>query len=128
MTNEFVVDSDILIDHMRGFEPAKNIIEKVRNKKVTGYISSVTEAEMFAGADIKLEKRRQELDELIKLFSKIILNNEIAQKAGEFRRNYDVQIPDAIIAATAFYQKCKVWTKNKKDFEKIKEIEVEEPY
>lgn len=128
MTNEFVVDSDILIDHMRGFEPAKIIIGKVRNKEIIGYLSSVTEAEMFAGADIKLEKRRQELDELIKLFSKIILNNEIAQKAGEFRRNYDVQIPDAIIAATAFHQKCKLWTKNKKDFEKIKEIEVEEPY
>lgn len=128
MTNGFVIDSDILIDHLRGFETAENTIIKVRNKEVIGYISSVTEAELFAGEDVKLEKRKQELNEIINLFTKIILNNEIAQKAGEFRRNYGVEIPDAIIAATAFYQKCKVLTKNKKDFEKIKEIEIENPY
>ncbi|MBS3053154.1 MAG: type II toxin-antitoxin system VapC family toxin [Candidatus Aenigmarchaeota archaeon] len=124
----FVIDTAILIDHLRGFEPAKVIIGKIRSKEITAYISSVTEAEVFSGKDAKQTSKRQELSELIGLFEKVLLTNEIAQKAGELRRNYSIEIPDAIIAATAFQQKCKLWTKNKKDFDKIKEIEIEEPY
>lgn len=128
MTEEFVVDTAILVDHLRGFEPAKIVIEKIRNKEIKGYISSVTEAELFSGEDIKVKTKEQKLTKLIELFEKIILTNEIAQKSGEFKREYDVEIPDAIIAATAFHQKCKLLTRNTKHFEKIKEIEVEEPY
>ena len=128
MSNVFVIDTYILIDHLRGFEPAKFLIKKIRDEKITAYISSVTEAELFSGKDIKLENNRRNLKELISLFEKIILNNEIAQKSGEFRRNYNIETPDAIIAATAFHKHCKLLTKNKKDFQKIKEIEVEEPY
>lgn len=124
----FVIDTAILIDHLRGFEPAKSIIGKIRSKEITAYISSVTEAEVFSGKDAKQESKRQELSELVELFEKVLLTNEIAQKAGELRRNYSIEIPDAIIAATAFNQNAKLWTTNKKDFEKIKEIEVEEPY
>ena len=102
--------------------------KKIRDEKITAYISSVTEAELFSGKDIKLESKKRDLKELIGLFEKVILDNEIAQKSGEFRRNYDIETPDAIIAATAFHKHCKLLTKNKKDFQKIKEIEVEEPY
>ena len=128
MTQEIVYDSDILIDHLRGHLPAKNVIEKVKNRKIVAYISSITEAELLAGKDLDNENKREIVEELIKKCIKIIVNNDIAQKAGEFRRRYRVEMPDAIIAATAFHQKCRLWTKNKKDFEMIKEIEVEEPY
>jgi predicted nucleic acid-binding protein len=56
------------------------------------------------------------------------LDNEIAVKAGEYRRRYDVEIPDAIIAATAFKERAKVFTKNVEDFRKIENTGVEEPY
>lgn len=122
------VDTTILIDHLRGFEPAKNVIEKIRNKELKAYISSVTEAELFSGNEANLKSKREELKELIALFEKIVLDNEIAQKAGELRRTYAAEVPDAIIAATAINQRCKLWTKNVKAFERIKEIEIEEPY
>lgn len=128
MKNAFVIDTSVLIDHLRGFEPAKAVIEKISGKYFIAYMSSLTEAELFSGENAKLEKKREELINLIKLFEKVIVNNEIAQKAGEFRRDYGIEIPDAIIAATAFHQNCKLWTKNKKDFENIKGIIVEEPY
>ncbi|MBI3412721.1 MAG: type II toxin-antitoxin system VapC family toxin [Candidatus Aenigmarchaeota archaeon] len=128
MKPAFVVDTDVLVDHLRGFEPAKKILRQIGDREIIGYISSVTEAELFAGKEAVSADRRNELNELIKLFEKIILDNEIAQKSGEFRRNYGVEIPDAIIAATAFYKGSKVLTKNKKDFEKIREVVIEEPY
>ncbi len=56
------------------------------------------------------------------------MGSSIARATGEFRRDYGSSLLDCKIAATAFHQKCKLRTKNKKDFEKIKEIEIEEPY
>ena len=65
---------------------------------------------------------------MVALCRKENVHNEIAQKAGEPRRKYSMSLADCIIAATAYLLKCKVWTKNIKEFEKIKEIEAEEPY
>lgn len=123
-----VFDTSILIDGLRNLKPAIILIERAANKEIIGYISGITEGEVLSGRDCKKEIKLKETLELIALFTKVEVNNKILQKAAEFRRNYDIELPDAIIAATAFQQKCKLWTKNKKDFEKIKEIEVEEPY
>lgn len=128
MNSGVVFDTTVLIDHLRGFTPAKEKIELVKQKSLLGYISVLTEAELLAGQGSKNSSKRKEIIELISIFQKIILNNEIAQKAGEFKREYNQSLDDCIIAATAFHQNCKLWTKNKKDFEKIKEIEVEDPY
>lgn len=125
---EVVFDSSVLIDQLRGVKKANELIVRVENKEITAYISVLTEAELFSGKDLNTEDGREKVTKLIGLFSKISTDSETAQKAGDFRRNYDTALIDCIIAATAFYQKCKLWTKNKKDFEKIKEIEVEEPY
>lgn len=128
MNNEILFDTMILIDHLRGFPPAQEKIRLVKQKSLLGYISVLTEAELLAGQGSKNPSKRNEIVELIGIFHKVLLSNEIAQKAGEFKREYNRPLDDCVIAATAFYQKCKLWTKNKKDFEKIKEIEVEEPY
>ena len=121
-------DSSILIDHLRKVEGAEKLVIKISEKELIGYISVITEAELLSGKECKKSSKKSAVENLIKLFMQIDVNKQIAQKAGEFRRNYDVPLDDCIIAATAFHQKCKIWTKNKKDFQKIKEIEVEEPY
>jgi len=123
-----VFDTAILVDHLRNFNQATNIVRKVRDKEIIGYISALTEAELFAGKDSSDEKKRLLLSELISLFDKVHIDNEIAKKAGEFKRKYDILLDDCIIAATAAIQNAKLWTKNLKDFKKIKEIEVEDPY
>ncbi len=121
-------DTSILIDFLRQKEKAKDILSKVELGELTGFISSVTEAELYAGKESKDEEKRNAILKLITLFKKINVENKIAQTAGEFRRDYNVSLLDCIIASTAFHQKCKLWTKNKRDFEKIKEIEIDEPY
>lgn len=125
---KIVFDTTILVDHLRNFSRATDLIKKVRNKEIFGYISALTEAELFAGKDSADEKKRLLLSELISLFTKIDIDNEVAKKAGEFKRKYNVLLDDSIIAATVAIQKSKLWTKNSEDFKKIKEIEVEEPY
>ncbi len=125
---KIVFDTTILVDHLRNFSRATDLIKKVRDKEISGYISTLTEAELFAGKDSADEKKRLLMSELISLFTKIDIDNEVAKKAGEFKRKYNVLLDDSIIAATAAVQKSKLWTKNFEDFKKIKEIDIEEPY
>ncbi len=121
-------DTSILIDSLRGYERASKLIESVARREVDGVISVITEAELHAGKDCNTEKGFNAAKDLISIFDKIILDNEIAVKAGEYRRMYDIEIPDAIIAATAFKEKAKICTKNVEDFRQIEHIDVEEPY
>lgn len=121
-------DTSILIDFLRKKEKAKDILSKVEAGKLTGFVSSVTEAELYSGKESSDDKKKNAIAKIITLLKKFDVDNKIAQTAGEFRRDYNISLLDCIIAATAFHQKCKLWTKNKKDFERIKEIEVEEPY
>lgn len=61
-------------------------------------------------------------------FEKVPIDNPLVQIAGDFRRKYGVEIPDALIAACAYMISAPVVTRNKKDLGKIKEIMVEVPY
>ena len=125
--SEAIFDTSILVDHLRGFEKAFNLIEKVRKGSIIGYVSMLTVAELFAGKQLDDEKSIM-LEDLLNLFNKINVDEQIAKSAGRFRRTYDVELADAIIGATASNLNCKVLTANFKDFEKIKEIQVERPY
>lgn len=125
---KIVFDTSVLIDYLRGIKHSKILINKVRSKEVEGFISTVSEAELFAGKECVRESKRMEIEALTSLFTKINVDSDIAQKAGELKRKYNVLLDDSIIAATAFVVKSKLWTKDVRDFEKIKEIEIEKPY
>ncbi|MGH9877987.1 MAG: PIN domain-containing protein [Nitrososphaerales archaeon] len=123
-----VFDTSVLVDCLRNLRNAVEAVNLVAKEEIDGFISVITEAELYAGKDCRVSSGAAAVAGLISLFTKITLDNDIAQKAAEFRRNFNVEIPDAIIAATAFLQDAKVWTKNYEDFRPVKEIAVEEPY
>ncbi len=125
---EIVFDTSVLIDHLRGVGKATALVEKVKGGAIIGYISIMTEAELFAGKDAEDGRKRALLEELLGLFSKIEVNEEIARMAGDFRRKYGTNIADGIIASTASSMHCKLLTKDIRDFKPIKEIVAEEPY
>ena len=123
-----VFDTSILVDYLRGNGKAVDVVERVARGEVDGYISVVTEAELYAGRECNTEAGMARVQNIIPLFTKILLSNEIAQEAGLYRRKYGIGIPDAIIAATANLYQASIWTKNVSDFGIIKETTVEDPY
>ena len=123
-----LVDTSVFVDYLRGFERARGIIQKIKAGEVEYYVSALTEAELLSERSCEDKEIREGVHALIALCKKENIHNEIAQKAGELRRKYSVSLGDCIIAATAYLLKCKVWTKNIKEFEKIREIKAEEPY
>lgn len=126
--SKVLFDTSILVDYLRGDKKAGKILESIAKREIKGILSVITEAELYAGKDCNTEKGLNSVRDLISLFEKIILDNEIAKSAGWLRRRYNIAIPDAIIAATAFKENAKVWTKNIDDFQHIIDVKAEEPY
>jgi predicted nucleic acid-binding protein len=120
---KIVVDSDVIIDAIRGVKTSANLLKELIKENEL-FISGITEAEIFAGKNFENEDKKQKLLKFLSFFQKINPNNEILQKAGEFRRKYGISLLDCIIAATAYHINAELLTRNEKDFLKIKEIKL----
>lgn len=125
---EVMFDTDILVDYLRGFEPSRSTISKIKDGRLTGYISTITETELFAGEDEKNEEKNALLSELIDMFQKVDVTSAIARRAGKIKRDYGMGVPDSIIAASAMSLNCKLFTRNIKDYETLRGLSVEKPY
>jgi tRNA(fMet)-specific endonuclease VapC len=112
-----LVDTDILIDSMKGETYA---IEFIKKNDLEIRISQFTLFELLAGASNKREQ-----DKISKHFKFPFLeiNDEILHNSIElFKKQYLKQgtgIIDSIIASTAIYYKIPFFTKNKKHFKNI---------
>ncbi len=111
-----IVDSDIIIWHLRGMPKISAEVKRLVNNHHL-YVSPIVVAEIFAGA------RKKEIDSINKLFSSIRIieiNKEMGRIAGEylnkFSQSHNLKIADALIAASAEYGKLKLWTLNKKHY------------
>ena len=74
---------------------------------------------------------KRELNQLLKYLQKlknIPVNQVISTKSIELLSHYslshNLNLPDALIAATALYHKIPLYTLNRKDFRYIEEIEL----
>lgn len=115
MTATILVDTDVMIDYLRGHPKAVSFL-----KRQTGpmLLSSVVVAELYAG--VKGEAEQTTIDDLVSLFRIVPVCAEIAKAAGLLRRDfagsYGVGLADAIIAATALAENAKLKTLNARHF------------
>ncbi|MEE8168208.1 MAG: type II toxin-antitoxin system VapC family toxin [Candidatus Hydrothermarchaeales archaeon] len=120
-----VIDTDVFVNHLRGVKKARTFLKKVETGKIEGFFSTITEAELFSGRRVDSPSEQRKIGKLLGILKRVEVDSKIARKAGGIRRRYDVLLPDAIIAATAYYKKARIATKNIKHFEPIKEIKLE---
>jgi predicted nucleic acid-binding protein len=110
-----LVDTNILIDFLRGRPDAVTWIDALEENVA---ISAVSVLELYGGALSQREERdiwalRQEL-------TCLPIGEEIGERAGSFMRHFGkshgIDIPDAIIAATAEHHGLRLATLNVKHF------------
>ncbi|MGA2164560.1 MAG: type II toxin-antitoxin system VapC family toxin [Solirubrobacteraceae bacterium] len=111
---DVLLDTDVLIDHMRG-----------RRHLVTDKtaVSVVTRSELFAGD----ERHEAAVDELLEDCEEIEVSPEIARRAGRIKRQTGLQIADAMIAATALEHGLPLMTRNRRHFERVAGLELRTP-
>jgi len=120
---DLLLDTSILIDHMRGYSPATEFLETIFNGGVKASISVMTETELYAGKSMQDPHNEKFVTGLLELFNIIPINRSIARHAGVLLRDYrnnGLTPVDAIIAATAMEVKTNLITRNVKHFRMIK--------
>ena len=112
-----LVDSDILIAHLRGLEAARDWLLNARSEGPLA-ISVVSIAELVGGMR---SAERREAWRLLASFRAEPATEIIARQAGEFRRQYrrshsGIGLGDYLIAATAEVKGYRLRTLNVKHF------------
>ena len=110
-----IIDTNIVIELFKG---NKKLADLLSTNSTNIYISSVTIAELYFGAFNKVELAQ--LNKFISFFTTIHINESISLQTIELMKIYclshKLQLPDALIAATALHYNLNFLTLNKKDF------------
>jgi toxin FitB len=117
LVTSYLVDTDVLVDHLRG---ARTFT--LAEHSDAAY-SVITRAELYAGR----RAAEQPIETLLGAMLEVGISRDVATRAGTLRRDHGVQLADALIAATALAEGRVVLTRNMKDFAGIPDLQVEAP-
>ena len=124
----WVIDSDILIDHLRGYRAAQEFIDALIAGEGQACFSVISEAEIYANVRPGEENATEALFDSL---NRVAVSGEIARKAGEYRaqygRSHGLTLPDALIAATAFVIAADLFTRNTRHYP-MTDVRIIAPY
>jgi predicted nucleic acid-binding protein len=119
MKRPLLLDTDVMVDFLRGFPPAVRYVKA--NADQIG-LSAVTVAELYVGALDSNDVSR--LDDLFSVFRVLPVTAELARAAGlrkrEFGRTHGIGLADAVVAATAEAQDAELKTFNLRHYPMLK--------
>ena len=117
-----LVDTDILINFLRGKRKAKDFLSMlVEESNIC--CSAVTVAEIAAGMRAAEEERTKALLDQIEVLA---VTRDVAEKAGSYKRGakgHSLELDDCLVAATAFVHRAVLATGNAKHYP-MKDIKV----
>ena len=100
MARSILLDTDILVDFLRGYSKAVAFINAQSARVI---LSAIVVAELYAG--VKGEAEQIVLDNFVSIFRVVPVSAEIAKVGGLYKRDFGkshgVGLADAILAATA---------------------------
>ena len=114
--SKYLADTNILLYLIAGNEA---VFEFINDEF---FISEVSEIELLGNKgilDTQLKYRKQIIDRC----TIVSLSENIKRLTIQLKQNYNIKIPDAIIAATSIYLNLPLLTADK-DFKKIKELDL----
>lgn len=117
-----VVDTSIVIDHLRAGDKNATKLVKLAEKYQVLFISAVSVYELYAGATSPF--KIEETSSIISNMSVLLFDEDVALKAAEIYRqlkskNKLIEFRDLFIAATCVVHDYPIATLNKKHFERI---------
>jgi predicted nucleic acid-binding protein len=124
----YVIDSDVLIDHLRGYRQALDFMDSLLLDGARVAFSVISEAEIYSNV------RPGEEAGIRALFENLVrldITGEIARKAGEYRaqyyRSHGLLLPDALVVATAVVRGADLVTRNARHYPMM-DCEIIVPY
>jgi predicted nucleic acid-binding protein len=118
-----IIDTDILIDAGRCIDEALNCLQQVE-AKFSAAVSSITQMELIVVCRDK--KELSSLEHFLERFQIISLNEHISDTATDllkkYRLSHGLLIADSLIAATAIVSNIPFISKNQRDYQFIKDL------
>ncbi len=125
---DYLLDTTVIIDHLRGIEKVSRFLEQIGLKGDTAGCCCINIAEVYSGM---LEKEKEKTDIFIDSLFFYEITRNISKTAGRLRQKYvkkgiTLSTSDAIIGAAALIYDLILATKNIKHYPfpdiKIKKI------
>lgn len=124
----YLIDTDIIIDHLRGEEKARDFFKQIKSEDSDTLYSVITKAEIYSGVRPKEEEN---VAMLLSSMEEVRIDGEIAVAAGRYRNKFYAShrplLPDALIAVSAKKVGAALVTLNDKHYP-MKDIEIHVPY
>lgn len=123
MGERLLFDTNALIDIYKGRERIQPYVQKLINDELDGYLSVISEAELWQGLRVGETERHLAL---VSQFVSLPLNADAAQQAGLWMGSYrkiGLGWMDALICATGFVMNVPVLTRDKRLISVLKEEE-----
>ena len=119
MPKPVLVDTDVMVDFLRGQPKAVALVKKHSSRII---LSSIVTAELYTG--VRSNEELETLDNLISLFRVVPVSPSLARTGGLHKRDYSkahgVGLADAIVAATCEAETAELKTLNTKHYPMIK--------
>ena len=125
MSRPILVDTDVLIDFLRGREQAVSFVSFEADRII---LSSIVVAELYAGVrGGKGDTEQSTLERFLSLFRVVPVTSAIARLGGLYKRDYGkshgIGLADAVVAATATLENAELKTLNVKHYPMLNAIE-----
>jgi predicted nucleic acid-binding protein len=121
MQRDWLVDTDVMVDFLRGHPKAVSLIGAHADRIV---LPGIVVAELYAG--VKGPDEMAALDNLISIFRVTPISSEIARAGGIHKRDYSrshgVGLADALVAATCESMHAELKTLNVKHYPMVKRL------
>lgn len=125
MADRLLLDTDVLIEYLRGREEAIEYLEGLTSDL---YLSVISVAELFAG--VKDDEEERSLKQFLLAFAVLPVTERVARLGGLYRRDFrpshGTGLGDALIAATAEENGAEIVTFNRRHFPMVSRVSV--PY
>lgn len=125
VSETLLVDTDVLVEYLRGRQKAIDYLETLDEDLL---ISVISVAELFAG--IRDRDEEQALGQFLLAFLTVPVTEPIAELAGSYRRQYGrthgTGLADALIASTSVESGAELVTFNRRHFPMLEKVKV--PY
>jgi predicted nucleic acid-binding protein len=124
---KLLVDTDIIIDGLRGIKPARDLF---RRQEVDIYCSILTKKELLSKEGLRSSEKKRILDILSKV--KVLkIGDGVRDQFTFLMKKYGDKpsaTADYIMAATALAKRLPLMTRNRRHFEHITEITLSPVY
>ena len=118
MGKKYLIDTNIIIYYLNNsiIGKSREFIQSALNDSFN--ISFITKIEMLSYHKLK-KKEEKVIRDMLSIANIFTISDEITEKVIDIKKEYNIKVPDAIIAATAIENNFTLISRNVNDFNRI---------